>query len=66
MSSIIVADYNPRWPSLFEEEKACILTVTDNYIEDIQHIGSTSVPGFGAKPIIDIIVGLRDLSLVEN
>jgi GrpB-like predicted nucleotidyltransferase (UPF0157 family) len=66
MSSIIIADYDPTWPTKFEEEKACILTAADDYIEDIQHIGSTSVPGLGAKPIIDIMVGLRELSLVEK
>jgi GrpB-like predicted nucleotidyltransferase (UPF0157 family) len=63
--SIVVVDYNPGWPLLFEEEKARILAVAGNYIEDIQHIGSTSVPGLGAKPTIDILIVLRDLALVE-
>src|SRR5260370_8243621 len=66
MSSIIIADYNPVWPVLFEEEKARILAVAGSYIQDIQHVGSTSVPGLGAKPIIDIMIGLRDLSHVEQ
>src|SRR5712692_7998308 len=66
MSSIIIADYNPVWPVLFEEEKARILAVAGNYIDEIQHVGSTSVPGLGAKPIIDIMVGLRERSLVEQ
>src|SRR5216683_7406284 len=66
MSSIIIADYNPVWPVLFEEEKARILAVAGAYIEDIQHVGSTSVPGLGAKPIIDIMIGIHDLSLVEK
>jgi len=66
MPSIVVADYNPAWPAMFEEERARILDVAGDHIDDIQHVGSTSVPGLGAKPIIDLIVGLRDLSKVEN
>ena len=56
----------PMWPSLFEEEKARLLAVVSDHIEDIQHIGSTEVPGLGAKPIIDIQMSLRDLALVEK
>ena len=64
--SVIIADYKPMWPTLYEEERAHILHVIGDCIEDIQHIGSTSVPGLGAKPIIDIMVGIHDLSLVDN
>jgi len=66
MSSIIIADYNPAWPAMFEEEKTRILAVAGSYIQDIQHVGSTSVPGLGAKPTIDILIGLSDLALVEK
>ena len=62
----IVVEYDPRWPSLFEEEKARLLGVVGDQIEEIQHIGSTAVPGLGAKPIIDIQVSLRDLVLVQR
>ena len=63
---VIVVEYDPVWPSLFEEEKARLLAVVGDHIEDIQHIGSTAVPGLGAKPIIDIQMSLRDLALVEK
>ena len=66
MPTILIAEYDPIWPQLYSEEKARILAVAGNYIDEIQHVGSTSVPGLGAKPIIDIMVGLRDLSLVEQ
>ena len=66
MSSIIIADYNSAWPALFEEEKARMLDVAGDHIDDIQHVGSTSVPGLGAKPTIDILIGLSDLALVEK
>jgi GrpB-like predicted nucleotidyltransferase (UPF0157 family) len=66
MTSIVIADYSPAWPAMFEEERARILDVAGDHIDDIQHVGSTSVPGLGAKPIIDIMIGLRDLSYVEQ
>ena len=65
-NEVIVVEYDPQWPSLFEEEKARLLAVVGDHIEDIQHIGSTAVPGLGAKPIIDIQMSLRDLALVEK
>ena len=53
---IEIVDYNPEWPSLFEIEKERIINVIKEYIVSIHHIGSTSVEGLGAKPIIDILV----------
>ena len=63
---IVVVEYDPAWPRLFEEEKARILAVAGIYIQDIRHIGSTAVPGLGAKPIIDMMIGLMYLALVEK
>jgi GrpB-like predicted nucleotidyltransferase (UPF0157 family) len=65
-NEVIVVEYDPSWPRRFEEEKARLLVVVGDQIEDIQHIGSTAVPGLGAKPIIDIQVSLRDLVLVQK
>ena len=62
VSVVEIVDYNPRWPSLFEEEKARILDAIGNWLADSQHVGSTAVPGLAAKPIIDIALGLRNLS----
>lgn len=65
-SSIRLADYDPQWPTLYEEEKASILDLIGDFIFNIQHIGSTAVPGLGAKPIIDIMVAIRRLALIEK
>ena len=57
---IEVVPYNPDWPHQFTKEAAKIkLALGDNAIE-IHHIGSTSVPGLNAKPIIDIILECKD------
>ena len=55
---VIVVDYDPAWPSLYEAERKRILKATGAKISSIEHVGSTSVPGLGAKPIIDIIAGV--------
>ncbi|UCB42509.1 MAG: GrpB family protein [Dehalococcoidales bacterium] len=63
---VIIVDYNPQWPVMYEEEKARILSAIGLKIVAIEHIGSTSVPGLGAKPIIDIMVGVRQLAEAEE
>ena len=59
---VVILDYNPRWPVLYEEEKNTIIGVIGQKVVEIEHIGSTAVPGLGAKPIIDIMVGVRWLA----
>lgn len=53
--------YNPQYKDLFEEEKARLLKGLSSLVIDIQHIGSTSVPGIVSKPIIDIEAGIKDI-----
>lgn len=59
---IVIADYDPRWPAMYAEESARILEAAGEYLLGIEHVGSTSVPGLAAKPIVDIMPGLRALS----
>ncbi len=58
---IVIADYDPRWATMYAEESARIQNVIGEWLLDIEHVGSTSVPGLGAKPIVDIMPGLRSL-----
>jgi GrpB-like predicted nucleotidyltransferase (UPF0157 family) len=60
--AIVIADYDRRWPALFEEETARILDAIGRWLVDVQHVGSTAVPGLAAKPVIDIMPGIRDLA----
>jgi GrpB-like predicted nucleotidyltransferase (UPF0157 family) len=59
--TIHLADYDPRWPSIFEEERERLQSAIGQWVADIQHVGSTSIPGIAAKPIIDIAIHLRSL-----
>ena len=58
---IIIKEYDPKWQALFETESAEIMEAIGHYVAEIEHIGSTAVPGLCAKPVIDILVGLRRL-----
>ncbi|MEM6822658.1 MAG: GrpB family protein, partial [Verrucomicrobiota bacterium] len=50
---IHLEDYNPEWPSLFIKEKNLLEGLIGNYLKgSIEHIGSTSVVGLAAKPVI--------------
>jgi GrpB-like predicted nucleotidyltransferase (UPF0157 family) len=54
--------YDPAWPSRFEEEQVLLEGAIGDWVVDgIHHVGSTAVPGLEAKPIVDILVGVRDL-----
>lgn len=63
MDEIEIADYDPRWPELFDEEAKRLRTVLDpSLIVGLEHFGSTAVPGLSAKPIIDILIAVRSLA----
>jgi GrpB-like predicted nucleotidyltransferase (UPF0157 family) len=57
LSSLIpIADYDPQWPDLFQREAQRIQTALGCRALQIDHVGSTSVPGLAAKPIVDILL----------
>jgi GrpB-like predicted nucleotidyltransferase (UPF0157 family) len=57
---VTLAAYDPGWPALFEREAARLRGVLGPRILLLEHIGSTSVPGLAAKPIIDILMAVAD------
>lgn len=59
--TIVVVPYDPAWPRRFDEERRLLEDVLAPWLEGgIHHIGSTAVPGLAAKPILDIMAGVRD------
>jgi GrpB-like predicted nucleotidyltransferase (UPF0157 family) len=63
---ITVAPYDPDWPRRFEAERALLEPLLAPWLVDgVHHIGSTAIPGLSAKPIIDMMAGIRDLSAAE-
>lgn len=57
---IILVEYDPAWPELFEREAARVRTLLGDAVRRLEHVGSTSVPGLVAKPIIDMLLAVPD------
>ena len=57
---ITLVEYDSSWPELFEQESNRIHSVLGSKALQIEHVGSTSIPGLCAKPIIDILLVVKD------
>ena len=62
---VVLTPYSPMWPAVFDMEKRRLLEAFNDAVV-VEHIGSTAVPGLGAKPIIDVMLGTPDIRLVES
>lgn len=58
--TVQLAPYDPSWPGQYAAEAAKIRAALDADALVLEHVGSTSIPGMAAKPIIDIILGVAD------
>jgi len=63
-----IEPYNPIWPTLFEEFKRKLTPILgeNENLTTIHHIGSTSVPGLSAKPVIDMMPAVGSISKVDE
>jgi GrpB-like predicted nucleotidyltransferase (UPF0157 family) len=66
MRPVEIVDYDPSWPALFAAERDGLRTLLGDLLDNVHHIGSTSVPGLAAKPKIDIGAVLRAGDLVRQ
>jgi GrpB-like predicted nucleotidyltransferase (UPF0157 family) len=58
-----VVPYDPEWPRRFDAERVVLERVLEPWLEGgVHHIGSTAIPRISAKPIIDMLAGVRDLA----
>jgi len=62
---VTVVAYNPTWADEFEREASRLNVLLQGFAQNIHHIGSTSVPGLMAKPIIDILLEVSDLERLD-
>ena len=63
-STVTIADYDRRWTMLFDQEKTRLARIIPESM--IEHIGSTSVAGLAAKPVVDIMLGVDQLPRIER
>lgn len=63
---VVVLPYTARWAASFEAVRAQLLAAWPPPGVAVEHIGSTSVPGLVAKPVIDVLLGAASLSAIES
>lgn len=63
---IEVVNHSPKWAALFKEEAARLKGVMGSQILAAHHIGSTSVPGLRAKPVLDFLIEVQNIAQVDN
>ena len=63
----VVLPYDASWPRVFEDERVALTSLLGSVLTtDVEHVGSTSVPGLAAKPIIDMIAGVSTLQAASS
>jgi GrpB-like predicted nucleotidyltransferase (UPF0157 family) len=59
---VALVPYDPEWARRFDAERALLERVLAPWLKgSVEHVGSTAIPGIAAKPIVDMIAGVRDL-----
>ncbi len=66
MRKVEVVPHNPRWRDAFEVEARHIAVALNENVVAIHHIGSTAIPNIFAKPVIDLLVEVRDITQVDG
>jgi GrpB-like predicted nucleotidyltransferase (UPF0157 family) len=57
---VVLADYDPNWPDLYEREADRIRHVLGERVLRLEHVGSTAVPRLAARPVIDVLLVVPD------
>ena len=63
MAKVELAEYDPAWAARFNAEAAVIAEALGECARQIEHVGSTAVPGLAGKPTVDIAVGVDSIDL---
>ncbi|TDC88340.1 GrpB family protein [Nonomuraea deserti] len=62
--AVVIVDYDAAWPSLAEQACEELVAALPGVFLEIEHVGSTSVPGLAAKPIVDLMASVSALEAV--
>jgi GrpB-like predicted nucleotidyltransferase (UPF0157 family) len=66
LNQIVLLPHDAAWHDVFVEEAGYLTVILGNAILDIQHTGSTSIPGIVAKPILDITIEVNEIAWVDE
>ena len=59
-NTVRLVPYRPEWAALYEQEKARVMEAIGTHVLDVQHVGSTAIPGIVAKPVLDIAIAVAE------
>ena len=65
MKRVVVVPYDPRWVDAFALASAQVVKQLGENLLAIHHIGSTAIPNIHAKPVIDMLAVVRDITRVD-
>jgi GrpB-like predicted nucleotidyltransferase (UPF0157 family) len=63
---VIVVPYDPLWVQMFLDEVLALKYILQDELLEVHHIGSTSIPGMAAKPIVDMLPVVRDIERIDS
>ena len=66
MRKVEIVPHNPQWRNAFEVEAKHVAAALGENVVAIHHIGSTAIPNIYAKPVIDLLVEVRDITEVDG
>ena len=61
-----IVRYTKKWANLYKQEEETLEKILKNFEFEIEHVGSTAIPGLSAKPIIDIAIGVDTIDMVKE
>lgn len=64
--AVRLCPYDPLWPSRFAAERLRLASLLPGVFVEVEHIGSTAVPGMPAKPIIDLLAGVETIDVAKS
>ena len=65
-SGVRLMHYDPTWPQEYAQTRSSLLHACEGWLSEVEHIGSTSIPGLIAQPTIDILAGVRSHHEMEE
>lgn len=66
MKKVNVVPHDPRWREAFEAEAERVADALGGNVAAVHHVGSTAIPGIYAKPVIDLLIEVRDITEVDG
>lgn len=66
INTVVLREYDLKYKELFEFERQALLEILGDEVIDIQHVGSTAIPSILSKPILDIVVAVKDIGKIAE